>query len=507
MLAAALMVLPRPCSAWISHHARPHSLGVIRSKEATLRLQFFSSQKKRTNRLLLRQSGKIIVDDTEGQDSQESSSAKKKRNSSNAPSSIKKFRVVDKIEQRHLDKLGQAFDELATREGFDSSHSLFADDDTFEDDDDVYIEFDDDSDEDDNDDAETKFTADYEHPGSVDDDDMDARIREAALERDSAGSKRPSEFDNFPSVAAARLKELGFQREENPFGNDETPRLAQFHVIRDPMVCTACGSDFQCQDDAKPGYLPPEKYQIQVKLRQLEDAQSVQKKAESLDEWSPEAEVEWLLQTSKERTTAAATEVASLDVEDIALEADLDPEDLPTKNVICKRCHGLQNFGKVVDALRPGWTAEPLLSQEKFRSLLKPIRAKPAVIIALVDLFDFSGSVLPELDTIAGENPVILAANKIDLFPATMGPTRVENWVRRELEYLGVKSLANTGGAVRLISCKTGHGVSAMMAKARALAEDIGGDIYVVGAANAGTCYRLSVTQQRSRETHILAIV
>jgi len=127
-----------------------------------------------------------------------------------------------------------------------------------------------------------------------------------------------------------------------------------------------------------------------------------------------------------------------------------------------------------------------LLSQEKFRDLLRPIREKPAVIIALVDLFDFSGSVLPELDNIAGDNPVIVAANKADLLPAKMGQVRAENWVRRELEYMGVRSLANVGGAVRLVSCKTGAGVGGMLAKARELADEMDCDIYVVGAANAG---------------------
>jgi ribosome biogenesis GTPase A len=108
------------------------------------------------------------------------------------------------------------------------------------------------------------------------------------------------------------------------------------------------------------------------------------------------------------------------------------------------------------------------------------------VIVALVDLFDFSGSVLPELDAIAGDNPVIVAANKADLLPSKMGQTRAESWVRRELEYLGVKSIANVGGAVRLVSCKTGFGIDQMLGKARSIAEDMDCDIYVVGAANAG---------------------
>ena len=113
-------------------------------------------------------------------------------------------------------------------------------------------------------------------------------------------------------------------------------------------------------------------------------------------------------------------------------------------------------------------------------------------------MFDFAGSVLSELDNIAGDNPVILAANKADLLPSKMGKQRAENWVRRELEYLGVRSLANVGGAVRLISCKTGAGVGAMLEKARALAEEIDCDIYVVGAANAGKSTLMNYVLDRS---------
>jgi len=157
------------------------------------------------------------------------------------------------------------------------------------------------------------------------------------------------------------------------------------------------------------------------------------------------------------------------------------------RSVICKRCHGLQNFGTVEDKLRPGWTEEPSISQEAFKRMLAPLATKKAVIIAIVDLFDFSGSVLPELDSIAGANPVLLAANKADLFPSQMGQLRAENWVRRELEYLGIQCLANVGGAVRLISCKTGFGISSLLSKARDLAEEMECDsIYLIGAANAG---------------------
>jgi 30S ribosome assembly GTPase len=235
--------------------------------------------------------------------------------------------------------------------------------------------------------------------------------------------------------------------------------------------------------------LPPEKYDIQQKLAKLRKLQDLKQKAESAD-WTAEDEVEWLVRS----TTTGSSGVSSNSMpDDIDIDAaaeemgiDLGHELTKRRHVICKRCHGLQNFGQVEEALRPGWTDEPLMSQQKFRDLLRPLSAKPAVLIAIVDLFDFSGSVLPELDAIAGDNPVILAANKADLLPPQMGQQRAETWVRRELEYQGVKSLANIGGAVRLISCKTGMGVQAMLGKARMLAEEMECDVYVVGAANAG---------------------
>jgi 30S ribosome assembly GTPase len=297
--------------------------------------------------------------------------------------------------------------------------------------------------------------------------------------------------DDSDVVVVPDLRQLGFRREANPFGIDETPRQRheQFQIVTDAMVCTACGSDFQSHNDQQPGYLPPEKFAIQVKLHKIQEMQRLQEKATSKDaDWTTDDEIEWLLQTSGKAKKPDDGPDNFLDIESMAEAAGLDLIALSQKRVICKRCHGLQNFGKVEDSLRPGWSQEPLLSQEKFRNLLRPIRDKPAVIIALVDLFDFAGSVLPELDAIAGEdNPVILAANKVDLLPSKMGTVRAENWVRRELEYLGVKSLGNAGGgAVRLISCKTGIGVQSMMAKAQQLADEIDGDIYVVGAANAG---------------------
>ena len=107
---------------------------------------------------------------------------------------------------------------------------------------------------------------------------------------------------------------------------------------------------------------------------------------------------------------------------------------------------------------------------------------------------------MPELDAIAGDNPVILAANKADLLPSKMGQVRAESWVRRELEYLSVRSIANVGGAVRLVSCKTGFGVNSMLNKVNDLADEMDCDVYVVGAANAGKSTLINTLLEKNKK-------
>ena len=417
--------------------------------------------------------------------SSESSPPKEKNNNNknNQQNKKKKIKLVDPSKV-NVNALTAAFDEMAKKEGFDESTAYYADDATFEDDFN-HDEMDGDLDFDDLDDDDDVIDFGDDSGGVAM--SMEERINEAR--RDSAMGKFsvPDQLDDFSNKATKEeLKKLGFKQELNPFGNDETPRKSSFKLITDAMKCSACGSRFQGANELKPGYLPPQKFEIQRKLSKIEEAQRIQEKAESDEgDWSPEDEIEWLIQS--EGTANPNDDTAGVDIDAMAEDLGIDLLDLTEeKKVICKRCHGLQNFGEAPEMLRPGWTDEPMLSQEKFRHLLLPLKEKPAVIVALVDLFDFSGSILPELDSIAGENPVIIAANKADLLPSKMGQTRAENWVRRELEYLGVECIANIGGAVRLVSCKTGFGIAQMLAKAKGLADEYDCDIYVVGAANAG---------------------
>lgn len=416
----------------------------------------------------------------------------------------KRFKVNTKTTPDQSEKLAAAFEEFARKEGFGSGEAHFADNDSFEDDsiDDDFdlgvapVDFDD-VDVDDNSDENDVFgTDEVSGDGSIGD-SMAERISAAKRDIDLGRVTVPEDLDRLARDASAQtLRDLGFKRELDPFGNDETPRKQRLKIVADSMSCSACGSDFQCRDDKRPGYLPPEKFEVQQKLSKIEEMRKLRDK-DIEEEWSTDDEIEWLIQTSGKEN--GATSHRDVDLDAVAEEMGIKLDKYAGKKVICKRCHSLQNFGQVDSVLRPGWSDDPLLAQERFRALLRPISTRKAVIIALVDLFDFSGSVLPELDSIAGSNPVIIAANKADLLPSKMGLVRAQNWVRRELEYLGVKSLANVGGAVRLVSCKTGMGIFPMLAKARELADEMDCDIYLVGAANAGKSTMLNYILQKDQ--------
>ena len=108
---------------------------------------------------------------------------------------------------------------------------------------------------------------------------------------------------------------------------------------------------------------------------------------------------------------------------------------------ICQRCFRLQQYGQVEEGLRPGWSENELLTPERFESLLTQIRETQAVVLCIVDIFDLEGSLLRNLKKIAGNNPIVIAANKVDLLPIDTSTARLTSWIHSEVkEYCGLVS-------------------------------------------------------------------
>jgi hypothetical protein len=138
------------------------------------------------------------------------------------------------------------------------------------------------------------------------------------------------------------------------------------------------------------------------------------------------------------------------------LQAHLKQAEDKDKVCICQRCFRLQNYNQVDAALRPGWSSNELLTPERFEKLLKGIKDTPSVVLCLVDIFDLRGSILRNLKGIVGNNPLVIAANKVDLLPSDVSMLRLTNWIHSEIkEVCGYYSpqdaavVARTGSAPR----------------------------------------------------------
>ncbi|MDO3409083.1 ribosome biogenesis GTPase YqeH [Saccharibacillus sp. CPCC 101409] len=137
---------------------------------------------------------------------------------------------------------------------------------------------------------------------------------------------------------------------------------------------------------------------------------------------------------------------------------------------ICRRCFRIKNYNEV---------ASVAVDQDEFLRLLGRIGERKALVIHIVDLFDFQGSVITGLQRFVGSNPVILAVNKIDLLPKVTNWNKVRNWVQKQAKELGIKV-----EEIVLCSAKKNLGFDRLLEEIAYIRGDR--DVYVVGATNVG---------------------
>ena len=138
--------------------------------------------------------------------------------------------------------------------------------------------------------------------------------------------------------------------------------------------------------------------------------------------------------------------------------------------VVCKRCFRLTHYNEVPD-IKP--------QDEDFIRLLNRIGETEALIVYLVDIFDFNGSWVSGLQRLAGNNPVLLVGNKVDVLPKSTNPDKLKRWMSHMARDYGLKPLD-----IHLISAEKGTGIEEL-----AMAIEhyrAGGDVYVVGCTNVG---------------------
>ena len=139
-------------------------------------------------------------------------------------------------------------------------------------------------------------------------------------------------------------------------------------------------------------------------------------------------------------------------------------------NLICKRCFRIKNYNEVIPIQ---------MNEDDFLEILNSIGRTNSFVVQLVDLFDLDGTLISGLPRFIGKNPFILLANKIDLFPKSINPTRIKNWLKRYVNENGLYP-----EEIFLISAEKNIGLADVIDYLET--ERGKRDIFVVGATNVG---------------------
>ncbi|WP_100013353.1 ribosome biogenesis GTPase YqeH, partial [Lentibacillus sediminis] len=138
--------------------------------------------------------------------------------------------------------------------------------------------------------------------------------------------------------------------------------------------------------------------------------------------------------------------------------------------VLCQRCFRLKNYNEVQDVP---------ITDDDFLQMVSSIRQTDGLILHVIDIFDTEGSLISGLPRITGDNPIVLAGNKVDLLPKSVNKQKLAHWLRRQAKEAGIKVKD-----VFLISSKKGYGIRDLANRL----EDyrLGKDVYIVGTTNVG---------------------
>lgn len=143
---------------------------------------------------------------------------------------------------------------------------------------------------------------------------------------------------------------------------------------------------------------------------------------------------------------------------------------LESGEVYCQRCFRLRHYNEIQDVH---------LTDDDFLRLLNELGKTDALIVNVVDIFDFNGSLIPGLHRFIGDNPVLLVGNKVDILPKSLKKPRLTQWMRERAHEEGLRPVD-----VMLTSARKPHEMTELLEAIEKYRE--GRDVYVVGVTNVG---------------------
>ena len=89
---------------------------------------------------------------------------------------------------------------------------------------------------------------------------------------------------------------------------------------------------------------------------------------------------------------------------------------LETGEVYCQRCFRLRHYNEITDVQ---------LTDDDFLKLLHEVGDSDALVVNVIDIFDFNGSVIPGLPRFVSGNDVLLVGNKRVSCPSLLNQARL----------------------------------------------------------------------------------
>lgn len=146
------------------------------------------------------------------------------------------------------------------------------------------------------------------------------------------------------------------------------------------------------------------------------------------------------------------------------------PSAINKDEIVCKRCFRLKHYNEVQDVE---------LSDDDFLKMLHSISDDDALVVKIVDIFDFNGSWINGIQRFVGKNQVLLIGNKVDLLPQSVKTGKLIQWMKFQAKELGLKPLD-----ISLVSANKGTGMDEALRLIDHFRE--GRNVYVVGCTNVG---------------------
>ena len=143
---------------------------------------------------------------------------------------------------------------------------------------------------------------------------------------------------------------------------------------------------------------------------------------------------------------------------------------LETGEVYCQRCFRLRHYNEITDVQ---------LTDDDFLKLLHEVGDSDALVVNVIDIFDFNGSVIPGLPRFVSGNDVLLVGNKKDILPKSVKPSKISQWLMERAHEEGLRPVD-----VVLTSAQNKHAIKEVIEKIEHYRK--GRDVYVVGVTNVG---------------------